>query len=308
MAEANIVRWIIVALIVCAGCRPTQPPPSLNVEEFQGDRAFQHVKRVVEFGPRHPGSEPLRQAAAYIVQQLRAAGWDAEEQVFRASTPRGPMEFRNVVGRSRAKRIGNRAGILIIGTHYDTKFIDTGKFVGANDGGSGVGALLEIARVAKDQPDVWLVFFDGEECMVEYGPEDGLWGSRYFVEDLKGRGLVKSIEGLVLLDMIGDRDLNITLPRNGTPSLSQRVFDAARAVGYRDYFGFWPGDILDDHVPFLMAGIPAVNLIDFQMGSAPGLNDYWHTDEDTLDKVSPKSLEIVGRVVLQMLALREPVR
>ena len=220
---------------------------------------------------------------------------DLEVQEFRAGTPRGPVLFRNVVCRTKSA-----AGqVIILGSHYDTKILPG--FVGANDGGSSSGALLELARVLAGQPNLWFVFFDGEEAMEDYRADDGLWGSRYFVESLKAAGQVNRVQAMILLDMVGDANLTVTLPSSGSGDLLGEVFRAAETLGYRQYFSYFYGEILDDHVPFLQAGIPAVDLIDFEYGSAPGRNDYWHTDQDTLDKLSPRSLEIVGRTTLQLL-------
>ena len=270
---------------------------------FDGQKAYAQVEKIVNFGPRPSGSEALEKSAAYIKQQLQNYGLTVKEQDFTASTPYGQKQFRNLIAVTRFQHAGpNR--VIIIGSHYDTKLMTNTTFVGANDGGSSTGALLEMARVAANQPDLWFVFFDGEEAMVEYSEKDGLWGSRFFVDELKRKNQVKSIEAMVLLDMIGDKNLNVTV----TGSLVEPVFDAARAAGYRDFFNFRGNQILDDHVPFLLAGIPAVDLIDFEFGSAPGRNDYWHTDKDTLDKISPRSLEIVGRTTLRLLTLLQNQR
>jgi glutaminyl-peptide cyclotransferase len=153
--------------------------------------------------------------------------------------------------------------------------------------------------VAADQPNLWFVFFDGEEAMGQYTDEDGLWGSKFFVDNLKAKDQVKQIRAMVLLDMIGDKDLSVTV----AGSFVQKVFDASRAAGFRDYFKYGGNGLLDDHVPFMRAGIPAVDLIDFEFGSAPGLNDYWHTEKDTLDKLSPHSMEIVGQTTLRLIEL-----
>jgi len=139
----------------------------------------------------------------------------------------------------------------------------------------------------------------------EYGTEDGLWGSKFFIDDLKGKQKLDQIKAMVLLDMVGDSRLNIVMPGDSTPMLIQHVFEAARQAGYRDYFGYRDSSVLDDHVQFLKAGIPAVDIIDFEFGSAPGLNDYWHTDKDTLDKISPRSLEIVGQTTLRLISLMQ---
>ncbi len=291
---------LLAMTLTLVSCGP-RPHSEIRPQLFDGQRAVRHVEQLVGYGPRPSGSVALGYAATYISAQLQEFGLETREQVFRASTPRGVMQFRNIIGQTRGR--GGPGQVIVLGAHYDTKMFEDFRFVGANDGGSAVGVLLEIARVAGNQPNLWLVFFDGEECMVEYGPQDGLWGSRFFVEDLKGKQQVDWIKAFVLLDMVGDARLHITIPRNSTPALAQRVFDAARDMGYRDYFGYFNGHITDDHTPFLEAGIPAVNLIDFEYGSAPGLNDYWHTPHDSLDKINPRSLAITGQTTLRLIAL-----
>jgi Zn-dependent M28 family amino/carboxypeptidase len=150
---------------------------------------------------------------------------------------------------------------------------------------------------------VWFAFFDGEEAMVSYGPEDGLWGSKFFVEQLKADDKLKDVKAMVLLDMVGDASLNITVPPNGSSELTEKLFEAARQTGNRDYFSYRQTQILDDHVPFLEAGVPALDIIDFEFGSAPGLNDYWHTEKDSLEHIRPRSLEIVGQTTLRLITL-----
>lgn len=295
---AGRLKPLLLALGM-AGCIP-KPPSEIDWQTFSGKRAYAHIERIVSYGPRPTASPALIKAAIYISTQLQEFGLDVEEQVFVAPTPRGPLQFRNIIGRTRARR-GSTGKILIIASHYDTKYLPHIHFVGANDGGSSTGALLEMARVTSGVPDLWYVFFDGEECVKEYGPNDGLWGSTYFVEELKSKGKLPLVKAMILLDMIGDRDLHITMPGNSHRGLVQRVFDSAKATGHRAYFSFSPVPIMDDHVPFALAGVPTVNLIDFQFGSAPGLNDYWHTEQDSLDKISPRSLEIVGQTVLHLL-------
>ncbi len=178
-------------------------------------------------------------------------------------------------------------------------------FVGANDSGSGVGVLLALAPIlkagTKERPSVMLAFLDGEECQVAYGPNDGLHGSRHLVAALVASGRARAVRAMILLDMIGDRDLNVAIPRNGTPELITAAFKAAEANGVREKFSLSRQGVLDDHQPFLDAGMPAVDLIDFDYGSVPGENDYWHTLEDTLDKLSVESLHTTGRLVTEML-------
>jgi Zn-dependent M28 family amino/carboxypeptidase len=289
-----------IAVLLVSGCGASQTPPKIAWQQCSGARAYEHVAKLVGYGPRPSGSEALGRAAAYLVAQLHDYGLTTEEQVFTAQTPFGPKQFRNIVAKTRVQQ-GGPDQVIIIGSHYDTKLFTNLTFVGANDGGSSTGTLLEIARVAAGQPNLWFVFFDGEEAMVQYGAEDGLWGSKFFVEDLKGKDAVKRVRAMILLDMVGDKNLDVMV----TGSFVHEVFDASRAAGFRDYFSYGVGGMLDDHVPFLRAGIPAVDLIDFEFGSAPGLNDYWHTEKDTLDKISPHSMEIVGQTTLRLIELLE---
>jgi glutaminyl-peptide cyclotransferase len=271
---------------------------------FSGASAFQEVKALVELGPRvatRPGAE---RAAIHLLSRFRELGLAAELEVFEDAAPGGLRTFRNVI----ARIPGRSARAIILGTHFDTKGGISDTFIGANDSGSSTGALLELGRVMRAavadrelETEIIFAAFDGEEAAIRYGPRDGFHGSRRFVEQLKRTGKLPAVQAMILMDMIGDRDLYVTLPRNTTPFLARMALDAARADGSRSAFGLIPQAIGDDHVPFLEAGIPAVNLIDFAYGSAPGLNDYWHTEQDSLDKISPQSIEIVGRVVLRMV-------
>jgi Zn-dependent M28 family amino/carboxypeptidase len=199
---------------------------------------------------------------------------------------------------------GKQDQIVILGAHYDLKSGIDG-FVGANDSGSGVGLLLALAPILKassaGRPEVWLVFLDGEECLEHYGPNDGLHGSRHLAGSLAEQGLVGKVKAFILVDMVGDRNLNVTIPQNSTPALMAAVFKAASEAGTRTCFSLLNATVLDDHQPFLEKGIPAIDLIDFQYGSAPRLNDYWHTANDTLDKLSSTSLGIVGQVLLRVV-------
>ncbi|MGO9246235.1 MAG: M28 family metallopeptidase [Verrucomicrobiia bacterium] len=294
-----------VVLLLVAGCGGSTAPQPIAWQQCNGERAYEHVAKLVGYGPHPSGSEALGRAASYITSQLQDYGLTADEQVFVAQTPYGTKQFRNVIAKTRVQQGGpNR--VIIIGSHYDTKLFTNVTFVGANDSGSSTGTLLEIARVAADQPNLWFVFFDGEEAMVQFSDTDGLWGSKFFVDNLKSKDEVKDIKAMILLDMVGDKNLKVTVA--GT--IGQQVFDAARAAGFRDYFSYGANAILDDHVPFERAGIPAVDLIDadlikFNYGNPPGPREYWHTERDTLDKIAPHSLEIVGQTTLRLIELLE---
>ncbi|HTS19387.1 MAG TPA: M28 family peptidase [Verrucomicrobiae bacterium] len=294
---------VVVVLLLATGCGGSTAPQPIQWQQFSGERAYEQVAKLVGYGPHPSGSEALGRAASYITTQLQDYGLNAEEQVFIGQTPFGTKQFRNIIAKTRVQQ-DEPGRVIIIASHYDTKLFTNVTFVGANDGGSSTGTLLEIARVAADQPNLWFVFFDGEEAMVQFTDTDGLWGSKFFVENLKNKDQLKDIKAMVLLDMVGDKNLKVTVA--GT--FGQQVFDAARAAGFRDYFTYGANAILDDHVPFERAGIPAVDLIDadlirFNYGNPPGPREYWHTERDTLDKIAPHSLEVVGQTTLRLIEL-----
>jgi glutaminyl-peptide cyclotransferase len=285
-----------------------RPPDSPDVQEavfdinsFSADRAFEEVRQFISLGPRVSGTDGAAQAASYLAGEIRKKGYQPLVDKFTEETPAGAKTFRNIM--AIAEGTGKRAIVLI--SHYDTKAGISDSFTGANDSGSSTGLLLELLRViknsAKNRPDIIALFVDGEECFYSYSAHDGLHGSRRFVRVLMQNRRKDRIIAAIVLDMIGDRDLNVTIPRNSTTDLVSAVFEAAEKQGVRERFHLAETAIIDDHVPFLAAGIPAIDIIDFEFGSARGKNDYWHTSLDTLDKLSSESLDIAGRVTLQLL-------
>ncbi len=268
---------------------------------FSGERALAHVRALVALGPRPAGSLAIQRARDYILKQLRRAQTggglpahiDVEELSFAASTPRGRVLMTNYV----AKIPGKRREIIVLAGHYDTLRLEG--FVGANDAGSSTGLLLELARVLaarQNEFTLWLVFFDGEEAIRQWGPQDGLYGSRYLANRWQQQGILPRMRAFLLLDMVGDRDLRLRRELNSTPWLVELVWNVAHELGYAGHFSDEQLAVEDDHLPFLRAGVPAVDLIDFEYGPN---NRYWHTTEDTLDKLSARSLSIVGKVVLE---------
>jgi len=187
---------------------------------------------------------------------------------------------------------------FLLCSHYDTKIFDTIRFVGANDGGSSTGLLLELARVIGEHPDLAknleLVFFDGEEACEQFSEKDGLYGSRYFARQLQSGG-AKQFRGGLLFDMVGDRSLGITLPTNSPAEMARDIFAAAEALKLRNYFTYLGRELIDDHVPLNAIGIPTVDIIDFDY-------PWWHTADDTIDKISAQSLQTVGSVALYYLS------
>ncbi len=264
---------------------------------FNGGRAFQDVKRLVAFGPRPSGSKALSEARSWIVGELQRAGWQVEKDSFVATTPLGDIPMTNLI----AKLPGARPQVVIVAGHYETKRFDDFPFVGANDGGSSAALLLEMGRVLgrrKNTLTYWLVFFDGEEAIRDWSGTDSLYGSRHLVAKLETRGELNRVEAMILVDMIGDAKLDIHRELNSTPQLTDLVFTVAHRLGYAKYFSGSQRAIEDDHIPFVNAGVKAVDLIDFEYGPN---NSYWHTAKDTTDHCSPLSLTIVGRVVTAAL-------
>lgn len=303
------VVWAVAALLLLgalapAGCRPAPPPARahapLSPATLHGSNVLQRVADVVALGPREANTRGAQRAADYLANALKRIGLTPQLTEFTEATPNGTMTFRNVT----AELQGRDPRRIVLVSHYDTKAGIANDFVGANDSGSSTGLLLELARLlaqADDlRPTLLFAFVDGEECRTRYGPHDGLHGSRHLAAALTAPG-APPLRAAIIVDMIGDRDLNVGIPRNSSRELVLAALNAADQLGYAGIFQRADGAVLDDHVPFLERGIPAIDLIDFQFGSAPGRNDYWHTPADTLDKLSAESLETVGRVVLQML-------
>jgi len=250
---------------------------------------------LVDFGPRPPGSEAIEKSREYIENQLRRSGGQVTRQAFSDNTPQGKVQFVNLI--AQFPRQGNEAPLFLLCSHYDTKTFDTIRFVGANDSGSSTGLLLELARVIGQHPNlaakIELVFFDGEEAYEHFSETDGLYGSRYFARQLGGGA--KRFRGGILFDMVGDRSLGITFPADSPAAIARDIFAAAEALKLRSYFTFLDRELIDDHTPLNAIGIPTIDVIDFDY-------PWWHTADDTIDKISARSLQIVGSVALYYLS------
>ena len=278
-------------MVTTAQASRTTPPPA-----FDGARAYEHLREVVSIGPRTPGSAALQATRAYIKKQLSAAGVEVVEQAFDADTPVGRLKMVNVI----ARIPGASPQRIVYGGHYDTKIFREFRFVGANDAGSSTAFLIEWARVLKGRKNAFtseVVFFDGEEStLTDWQDPDNRYGSRHYVQEAKRTGTLSGIKAMILVDMIGDRDLRIRREMSSTPWLTQAIWAAAKRLKHDDVFISSSTQIEDDHIPFLRAGVPAVNIID-----GPEDYPYWHTADDTLDKVSARSLQVVGDVLLAAL-------
>ncbi len=307
------LRIVVLGLfLVCsiAACSPIGPVATPGVSplqsvaptpspEFSGERAYQDVLAQVAFGPRPTGSEALRQTGDYIIAQLKQAGWQVEEQPFEYMG----VQARNIIGK---RGSGNGKPIVILGAHYDTRrqadndpdpAKRTQPVIGANDGASGAAVLLEMARtldVAATGREIWLAFFDAEDN----GRLDGwdwIQGSTYMAANL-----TVTPTAMILFDMIGDADQQLYWDRNSDQALNASIWQTAASLGYGQVFipqVKWT--MIDDHIPFAQRGIPSVDLIDFDYR-------YWHTVDDTADKVSALSLERIGRTITAWLKQGTP--
>jgi len=288
---------VLISFVLFTACAQS-PQASPDMPALEGERAMEHVRVQVAFGPRPPGSPQLEKCRAYIKSQLSGFGYQTEEDGFVSETPYGPIQMQNLIAR---RRSGDR-GVIVLASHYDTKLMEGKNFVGANDAGSSTGLLLELARVlaGNEGPlDYWFLFLDGEEAFVDWSTFDSTYGSRHLAQRWKREGTASRIRALILLDMIGDKNLDIWYETNSTRWLMNLVWDTAKRIGLGSILSSIKGAIEDDHLPFLEAGIPSVDIIDLNYG--PG-NSYHHTTADTLDKVSPQSLENVGKLVLAVLS------
>ena len=291
---------LLCLLLLSGGCGPTPaaaPPP-----EIDAANAFRLVSEICDIGPRPSGSDGGARTARYIVDTATAYGYEPVQDTWTERTARGSVEFTNITAELRGS---SDESFIIIGTHFDTKILaGTAPFIGANDGASSTALVLELMRTLKEtsaagRPTVRFAFFDGEEAYKQYSDRDGLHGSRRMARQLQESGRFRQCRAMILLDMVGDKDLTVTISPNDSRELRTKLFDIAERQGTRKHFGyFMKGSILDDHIPFSRLGIPALDIIDFKYGPN---NSYWHTDQDTIDKLSADSLAIVGNAVIVLI-------
>jgi len=268
-----------------------------NGEEFSGREALAFTKRIVAFGPRPSGSPEIQKLQVYMLGELKALGCRAIQDDFTASTPLGRTPMKNILVRFQ----GTTGKAVVFTGHYDTKSMPGAYFVGANDGGSSAGFLLEMAKALAHETwkdDVYLVWFDGEEAVARWTEYDSLYGSRHLAEKWASDGTLDRIRALINVDMIGDRDLGILEDMNSSGSLRELVWRTADRLGYGRHFLRNGSAVEDDHLPFLRRGVNALDLIDLEYGER---NSYWHTDKDTMDKLSADSFQVVGRVLMETL-------
>jgi glutaminyl-peptide cyclotransferase len=282
--------------VVSAAAKPAKQQPDENTPSpektggFDGKRAFADVAKQVDFGPHPAGSQAISQVQDYLLSELSSAGCTADVDPFTSQTPAGEIPMKNIL----VKIPGERPGIIMLATHYDTKKIDN--FVGADDGGSSTAVMLEVARnlcAQHGRYQVWIAFFDGEEAVnLEWKDPDNRYGSRQMAAKLNMSGDLKNIRAFILADIVGSRELLLKRDSNSDKSLNDLVWATANHLGYSGVFVNMPTAIDDDHQSFSTRGVKTVDIIDLEI-------PYWHTPQDTLDKISSKSLAVVGHVILE---------
>lgn len=270
---------------------------SEGLNTFQGAAALAYIRHAVSFGERPSGSKAIEKLRQWIVSELKPLGGQLSQDSFTGHTPAGPVPMVNII----LKFPGTSGHAIVVSGHYDTKRIPMVHFVGANDAGSSTGFLLEFARVAsklKHADDIYVVFFDGEEAVGNWSSVDSCYGSRQLVESWSSDGTLGRIKALINVDMIGDKDLDVMDDTNSSQSLNALMWKVADKMGDGKYFLRNAAGIDDDHIPFADAGVNVLDIIDFDYGAG---NRYWHTAEDTMDKLGAHSLQVIGDVVVGMV-------
>jgi glutaminyl-peptide cyclotransferase len=295
--------FILAALFIPWGLAASISVPRLAATRlesgtFRATAALANTRRAVSFGERPSGSDAINRLRDWIVSELKPLDGQLSLDSFTGQTPIGPMPMVNIV----LKFPGRSGKAVVISGHYDTKRIPMVHFVGANDAGSSTGFLIEFARAVssmKHLDDLYIVFFDGEEAVrTEWSETDSRYGSRQLVAKWGAEGTLSRIKALINIDMIGDKDLDIADDEYSSQSLRTMVWQIAANLGYEKYFRHDAGGIDDDHKPFADAGVNAIDIIDLDYG--PNAS-YWHTANDTMDKLSVHSFQVVGDVVLELV-------
>jgi glutaminyl-peptide cyclotransferase len=276
---------------------PTDEAPSPDkTGGFDGKRAFAHVAKQVSFGPRPAGSPALAQTQDYLLTELKSYGCTTEVDAFNSDTPAGKIAMKNIL----VKIPGDKPNIILLGTHYDTKRLEN--FVGADDAGSSTGVMLELARLLCSQHGrnaVWIAFFDGEEAVREQWEDpDNCYGSREMAARFAASGDLPKIKAFLLADLVGTKNPHFKRESYSTKALVDLVWSVAKKLGYGNVFVDDSSPIEDDHQSFLKRHVPSVDVIDLDNGPTGDVS-YWHTPQDSLDKISPKTLAITGHVFLE---------
>ncbi|MGI5869285.1 MAG: M28 family metallopeptidase [Kiritimatiellia bacterium] len=307
MRRSQAVFAAVAASLILAGCRAEVEARGGSWDRLPpeaGIRMFAYTSEFVKIAPRDSGTLGAAKASKWLAQEIRRMGLKPRADTWTENTPFGPKTFCNIY----VDIPGETPAVVLFGSHYDTKAGIGDGFQGANDGGSSTGVLLALAEhLAERRPKlrhtVRFAFFDGEECFGDtYRDNDGLHGSRRMAEQFDCDRARTPLVAAIILDMVGDEHHKLETPRNVTPWLAKIALEEGGSRPEVANVSLASTIIIDDHLPFLLARFSAIDLIDFEYGSAPGLHDYWHTMEDTIDKISPDSLYKTGALALAMLA------
>jgi glutaminyl-peptide cyclotransferase len=272
-------------------------PQHASEPAFRGTAALAYAHRAVSFGERPSGSDEISRLREWMVSELKPLGGQLTEDRFTGQTPAGPVPMVNLI----LKFAGTSGKAIVISGHYDTKRIPMVHFVGANDGASSTAFLIEIARALSKQQyrdDIYIVFFDGEEAVGNWTETNSRYGSRHLAEKWSADGTLGKVKALINVDMIGDKDLDIADDTNSSQALISLMWQTADKLRDGKYFLRQGGGIDDDHIPFAQAGVNVLDIIDLDYGPS---NSYWHTAQDTFDKLSAHSFQVVGDIVLAMV-------
>lgn len=308
------LAFAALGLVLTFGqCKKAAPAPPQRVDfqtipgdladDFSGEKAYAHIEKIVSFGPRPPASEGFEKTLQYLETTLKGLGWNTTRQTFRAATPDGPVDFTNLLARHSSAPDHPSSLPVVLGGHIDSKKLPF-PFVGANDGGSSTGVMLELARVlsanSSAASQIELAFFDGEEAFrPNITPSDGLYGSKYFAHDLSTRPSWPSIG--IVLDIVGDPNFPLYYNPETPATFATIVEKAASTLDFKQPLIKAPGPIIDDHIPLQNTGLPCLHVIGDFMNMS-----YWHQTGDTLDKVTPGMLEKVGKLTLGFLSEAQP--
>ncbi|MHB1699996.1 MAG: M28 family peptidase [Acidobacteriaceae bacterium] len=319
--QAQSRIWMLLLLIFAAAttypsfaqAKHVSAGPQASPKHFSGAQAYEYAKEFVAIGPRYIGGTGHDKAEAFLQKHFapEAMRGNLEKDEFTMSTPIGQLGMRNYI----VRYPGKKDGVIVLATHYETNYPlrDIG-FVGANDGGSTTGLLMEIGDVLRSQTEggklldgysVWLVFDDGEEAIQQWSSSDSLYGTRHLAAKWQNDGTLKRIKAFLVADMIGDKDLDIARELNSTPWLEDLVYQAAKDTGNQSHFFKTQTAIEDDHLPFAQRGVPVADIIDYNFGPHDFAHPdgYHHTAEDTMDKISARSLQIDGEVFMETIRL-----
>jgi len=271
---------------------PNDAPAPEKIDGFDAKRAFEHVAKQVSFGPRPSGSQAILQEQDYIEKELASYGCTVDTDAFYAETPAGRLPMKNIL----VKIPGEKSGVILLGTHYDTKKLDN--FVGADDGASSTAVMLELARLLcakRGRYGVWIAFFDGEEAVnFEWHDPDNRYGSRQMAARFANAGELLKIRAFLLADMVGGNTALFKRDASSAKQLTDLIWSTAARLGYSKIFVNDVTSVEDDHGSFSKRNVPSVDVIAFDTAQS-----YWHTPQDTIDKVSARTLAVVGHVFLE---------